>query len=124
MLRLGRAEALLALPEAVPHLREALSVTREPADRAVAALGIGRLLWAQGRSAEAAETLRKALAELNHDDVTLSSQLMGTHALCVRLGPTADDLISCTGSTLTRTPSRQTLPGVVSRSPSGRSRER
>jgi DNA-binding CsgD family transcriptional regulator len=92
MLRLGRAEALLALPEAVPHLREALSVTREPADRAVAALGIGRLLWAQGRSAEAAATLRKACAELNHDEVTLSSQLMGTHALCVRLGPTADDL--------------------------------
>ena len=92
ILRLGHAEALSALPGAVPHLREALSVTREPADRAGAALGIGRILWAQGRSAEAADTLRKALAELNHGEVTLSAQLTGAYAFCVRLGPAADDL--------------------------------
>ena len=91
VLTLGRAEATCALPDAVPRLRTALSLTRDPADRAVAGLVIGRILCAQGRSAEAADTLRNALAELNHDDAVLSAQLSGAHALCVRLGLLADN---------------------------------
>ena len=123
-LRLGCAEALLVLPEAVPNLREALSVAREPADRAVAALGIGRVLWAQGRSAEAADSSAKLLPS----STTTRAPCRRSSWELMRSASVSDRpltiWIRCAGPTLTRTPSRQTLRGVVSRSPTGRSRER
>jgi len=86
LLELGSAEALLAAPEALPRLREALELSREPMKRGTAALGIGRMLCAQGRYAEAAETLRRGLAELGGADAELGAQLLAAYAPAARLG--------------------------------------
>jgi tetratricopeptide (TPR) repeat protein len=86
VLQLGRAEALLAAPEALPRLREALELIHEPIERGTAALGIGRMLCAQGRYAEAAEGLRRGLAELGGADAELRAQLLAAYAPAARLG--------------------------------------
>jgi DNA-binding CsgD family transcriptional regulator len=86
VLQLGHAEALLAAPEAVPRLREALQLVHEPVERGGAALALGRILCAEGRYAEAAEELRRGIEDVDGADAELHLQLQAAYAPAARLG--------------------------------------
>jgi DNA-binding CsgD family transcriptional regulator len=62
LFELGTAERLQNLPRAAGHLREALTLTDDPARRARIALGLGRALFGVRRTGEAKAVFEEALA--------------------------------------------------------------
>jgi hypothetical protein len=70
---LGTAERVLDAPRAAGHLREALALTGDPAQRVQIALALGRaLLWA-GQTGELAAVFEEALADPSLDAAQLRS---------------------------------------------------
>ena len=65
---LGEAEAAAAMPAAADHLAAAVTLSRDPGDRAVLLLERGRALRAQGAHAAAAEAFDAGLEELPAQD--------------------------------------------------------
>ncbi len=63
LFELGTAEQLLNGPRAAEHLREALSLTADPARRALIALGLGRALYFAGLMLEAKDAFDSALSD-------------------------------------------------------------
>jgi DNA-binding CsgD family transcriptional regulator len=61
LFELGTAERLQDLPRAAGHLREALTLTGDPARRAQIALGLGRALFGVRNTAEAKTVFEEAL---------------------------------------------------------------
>jgi DNA-binding CsgD family transcriptional regulator/Tfp pilus assembly protein PilF len=73
LLELGQAEAAAGEPGAESRLEHALELLHDAGARAEALLATGRNLHARGRSAEAAETFERALAEVgDHHDLSLT----------------------------------------------------
>jgi DNA-binding CsgD family transcriptional regulator len=71
LFELAAVEANLAEPGVIEHLREALSLVREPDRRAEVSLALGHALYWAGREGEGVEVLEQALAE----DVQLGVEL-------------------------------------------------
>ena len=63
LFELGTAERLLDLSRAAGHLREALTLTQDPARRAQIALGLGRALYGTRQYDEAESVFEEALAD-------------------------------------------------------------
>ena len=61
------------MPRAAGHLREALTLTEDPARRAQTALGLGRALFGTGQMGEAKAVLEEALADPSLDAAQLRS---------------------------------------------------
>jgi tetratricopeptide (TPR) repeat protein len=91
LLDLGAAEEDAGLPAAAEHMREAIALMEEPADRAGAALRLATALSARLRWREAAEVARGALATLADADRELGLALQAILADCVRMDPAAGD---------------------------------
>ena len=70
---LGTAERPLDSPRAAGHLREALTLTEDPAQRAQIALGLGRALLGARRMGEAKTVLEEALADPSVDPAKMRS---------------------------------------------------
>jgi DNA-binding CsgD family transcriptional regulator len=88
LLELARAEADAGLPAAAEHLREAIPLMDDPADRARASLRLTTVLSERLRWREAAEVARAALADLAGADRELGLALQALLADCVRMDPT------------------------------------
>lgn len=82
---LGRAEALAGKPQAASRLAEAVRLTSDPHDRAIAVLEAGRTLCTHGRFDEAAQIFRSGLEEREKGDDPLTMRLEAAHALALRL---------------------------------------
>jgi DNA-binding CsgD family transcriptional regulator len=91
LLELARAESDAGLPAAAEHLREAIALMDDPADRARASLRLTTVLSERLRWREAAEVARGALAGLAGADRELGLALQALLADCVRMDPTAGD---------------------------------
>jgi tetratricopeptide (TPR) repeat protein len=91
LLDLGTAEEDAGLPAAADHMREAIALMEEPADRAGAALRLATALSARLRWREAAEVARGALADLAGADRELGFSLQAILADCVRMDPAGGD---------------------------------
>jgi DNA-binding CsgD family transcriptional regulator/tetratricopeptide (TPR) repeat protein len=81
LFELGTAERLLTLPLAAGHLREALTLTEDPARRAQIALGLGRALFGAGRIGEAETAFEEAIADPSLDAAQMRSLETGLVAL-------------------------------------------
>jgi len=73
LFELGTAERLQDLPRAAGHLREALTLTGDPARRAQIALGLGRALFGVRRTGEAKTVFEEALAGPSLDRAQIRS---------------------------------------------------
>jgi DNA-binding CsgD family transcriptional regulator/tetratricopeptide (TPR) repeat protein len=82
LFELGTAERLLDMPRAAGHLREALTLTDDPARRAQIALGLGRALTWAGRPGEAKTVFEEALTRPSPD----AAQMRGLETSLVVLG--------------------------------------
>ncbi|RBM15533.1 LuxR family transcriptional regulator [Streptomyces sp. PT12] len=85
---LGEAEHRTGHPQAVHHLRDAISLTPEPAERARVALQLGAALTVAARHEEAAEVYRRAHAELGGEHPKLAARLCAAHSRLDHLGAT------------------------------------
>src|SRR5215470_14584739 len=81
LFELGTAERLQDLPRAAGHLREALTLTDDPARRAQIALGLGRALFGVRRTSEANTVFEEALARPSLDGAQIRSLETGLVAL-------------------------------------------
>ncbi|WP_049578354.1 ATP-binding protein [Streptomyces sp. SBT349] len=72
---LGEAEHRTGQPHAARHLRDALDLTTDPADRAALALLLGEALAAASRYEEAAEVYRTSHAEVHGHHPALAGRL-------------------------------------------------
>lgn len=72
---LGEAEAVAGITGATERIAEALGGMRSPRDRAETLLALGRLHYVEGRMAEAAEAMDRALGELEQGDAELRMQI-------------------------------------------------
>ena len=81
LFELGAAERLQNPPRAAGHLREALTLTGDPARRAQIALGLGRALFGAGRIGEAKTVFEEALAGPSLDAAQIRSLETGLVAL-------------------------------------------
>ena len=75
LLELGGAEASLGAPSVVAHLREAVSLLRDPERRAEASLALGHALYWAGDEEQGVEVLERALAEQPDLDAGLRHRL-------------------------------------------------
>jgi DNA-binding CsgD family transcriptional regulator len=73
LFELGTAERLQDLSRAAGHLREALTLTQDPARRAQIALGLGRALYGTRQYGEAKTVFEQALADPSLDAAQLRS---------------------------------------------------
>jgi DNA-binding CsgD family transcriptional regulator len=73
LFELGAAERLLNGPGAAGHLREALTLTEDPARRARIALGLGHALAWAGRTGEAKAVFEEALVDPSLDAAQMRS---------------------------------------------------
>ncbi len=73
LLALGRAEALAGLPDGLAHLRRAMELARTPAQRAQAAISLGRMLRYKGEGADAVAVIEEAASELGDEDSELAA---------------------------------------------------
>jgi DNA-binding CsgD family transcriptional regulator len=89
LLDLARAEQDAGLPAAVDHMREAVALMDEPADRARGALRLATALSERLRWREAADVVRGALDDLGGTDRELGLALQALLADCVRMDPAA-----------------------------------
>lgn len=89
LLELGTAERLLDLPRAAGHLREALTLTNDPASRVRIALGLGRALFGTGQMGEAKTVFETALADPSLD----ATQVRGLETGLIVLGLFEPELI-------------------------------
>ena len=72
---LGIAEAQAAAPEAIDHLREAIALAFDPAERAALRLALGRALMLSGRLADAVAELDLGVGEVRDSDPELELEL-------------------------------------------------
>ncbi len=75
LLELGAVEANLGAPNLIAHLREAVSLAREPNRRAEASLALGHALYWAGEEEEGVDVLDRALAEHTGLNVELRHRL-------------------------------------------------
>ena len=75
LLELAGVEANVAAPGVIAHLRDALSLVREPDRQAEVSLALGHALYWAGEEEEGVEVLERALAEHEELDVELRHRL-------------------------------------------------
>jgi class 3 adenylate cyclase/DNA-binding CsgD family transcriptional regulator len=75
LLELAGVEANVGAPNVIAHLREAVSLLREPERRAEASLALGHALYWAGEEEQGVEVLDRALAEQPNLDVELRHRL-------------------------------------------------
>jgi DNA-binding CsgD family transcriptional regulator len=97
LFELGRAERPLDLSRAAGHLREALTLTQDPARRAQIALGLGRALYGTRQYGEAKTIFEEALGDPSLDAASIRSLETGLVVLGLfdpRLVPLARERLS------------------------------
>jgi DNA-binding CsgD family transcriptional regulator len=87
LVALGRAEGAVGAPEAIERLTGALDLIGDPSARATAALDAGRMLISHARWADAADTLVRAIEDVNGTDDVLGAQLEATLMAATRITP-------------------------------------
>ena len=75
LLELASVEANVDAPTVIAHLRDALSLVREPGRRAEASLALGHALYWAGEEEEGVDVLERALSEPAELDVELRHRL-------------------------------------------------
>jgi DNA-binding CsgD family transcriptional regulator/tetratricopeptide (TPR) repeat protein len=95
LLRLGQVEVSRRSPEAIQTLEEALRLSTDPRERALAAMGLGEILTNVGQFDAAGEVIAQARAELDGSDTALVVELEVNRALIFAFDPArADELWS------------------------------
>jgi DNA-binding CsgD family transcriptional regulator len=90
---LGRAEATAGDPAAVGHLLGAIEAIPDRRERAEISLDAGRTLLVLGRRADAAETFRRGLRELDDPTDELFGRLSAAHEVIRYLWPTGEERV-------------------------------
>jgi DNA-binding CsgD family transcriptional regulator len=73
LLALGRAEALAGLPDGLGHLRQAMELAEASAQRAQAAISLGRMLRYDGAGADAVAVIEEAASQLDDQEPELAA---------------------------------------------------
>jgi len=92
VLQLGRAEAVAGEAEAVEHLSHAAELVDGQRERALTALDLGYVLYAQGRQGDAVRALERGLNELSGGDEQLRVRLRAARAVAAGTSLSEDEL--------------------------------
>jgi len=91
LLGLGRAEAALGEPTAADRLAQAVALTPGAIERGRATLDLAQSLHSLGRYVDAADTIDRALADLDNADEGVVRELEATWVSLARLAPPLRD---------------------------------
>jgi tetratricopeptide (TPR) repeat protein len=91
LLRLGQIELTRRNPGAAPILREAHELSRDPRERAAAALALAEILTMDGRAQESADVILAAIEEFDGADPGLALELEVARAVVFAFDPALAD---------------------------------